>query len=164
MVYEYADEMFSLGWELLGALRGMPGRRTGRLHVGIPTYFPKLITYRLLQPVINLPHELQLVCHEADMGTLTAGLARHRFDVILTDTPVHSPQVRALNHSLGEWGVAVCGIPSLAAQFRGRFPKSLDGAPFLLPSPAAEMRRALDAWFDSCSYSGAWLRSSMTAR
>ena len=35
-VYEYADEMFAVGRELLGALRGMPSTRAMRLMVGMP--------------------------------------------------------------------------------------------------------------------------------
>lgn len=153
MVYEYADEMFSLGWELLGALRGIPGRRSGRLHVGIPTFLPKLITYRLLRPVLELPQEVQLICHEDDLDELIAGLSRHRFDAILTDTPIHTPSVRCFNHPLGECEIAICAVPSLAAQYRRNFPESLDRAPMLLPTAITEMRRALDRWFDGASFS-----------
>ncbi len=149
-VYEYADEMFLLGRELLGTLRGLPGKRSGRLHVGIPTFLPKLITYRLLEPVLHLPQPLQLVCHEAELGELVSGLSKHKYDVILTDTPVQAHAgVRAFNHSLGDCDIAICGMRSLAARYRSRFPESLDGAPFLLPTLATEVRRTLDRWFDA---------------
>jgi len=148
-VYDYADEIFSLGRELLGTLRGLPGKRSGRLHVGIPTFLPKLITYRLLEPVIHLRQEVQVVCHEDDMADLVAELARHRFDVILTDTPIQSAAgVRTFNHPLGKCDIAICGAPILAARYRARFPESLDGAPFLLPTGATYVRQSLDCWFD----------------
>ncbi|MCE9553541.1 MAG: LysR family transcriptional regulator [Planctomycetes bacterium] len=148
-VYDYADEMFSLGRELLGTLRGMPGKRSGRLHVGIPTFLPKVVTYRLLEPVLHLPNQVQLICHEDDMDDLIDGLARHRFDVILTDTPIHSASsVRAFNHPLGKCDIAVCGVPALAQRYRDRFPVSLDGAPFLLPTMVTQLRRSLERWFD----------------
>lgn len=149
MVFEYADEMFSLGRELLGTLRGQPGRNSGRLHVGLPTFLPKLITYRLLEPVLRMPQGVQLVCHEDDLGELVSGLGRHRFDAILTDTPVYSAgKVRTFSHPLGECDLMICGGPELAAKYRNRFPESLDGAPLLLPSALSDMRRALDRWFD----------------
>ncbi|MBX3411069.1 MAG: LysR family transcriptional regulator [Pirellulales bacterium] len=152
-VFDYADEMFSLGRELLSTMRGLPGKRSGRLHVGIPTHLPKIITYRLLDPTLRLPDKVQLICHEAELSELVNGLTRHRFDVILTDTPIHSStSVRCFSHPLGECDIAICGVPSMAAKYRGRFPESLDGAPFLLPTSATDLRRTLDRWFDSRSY------------
>lgn len=148
-VFDYADEMFSLGRELLGTLRGLPGKRTGRLHVGIPTFLPKSITYRLLRPILQLPQPIQLICHEAELCELVNGLARHKYDAILTDRPIYATAgARCFNHLLGESEVALCAAPALAAQYRGNFPDSLDGCPMLLPSTATEMRRILDRWFD----------------
>ncbi len=148
-VFDYADEMFSLGRELLGTLRGLPGKRTGRLHVGIPTFLPKLITHRLLKPVLQFHPETQLICHEAELNELVDGLARHKFDAILTDRPLHGAVgVRCFNHPLGESEIAICGTPMLTAQYQPDFPNSLNQCPFLIPSTATEMRRALDRWFD----------------
>lgn len=153
-VYDYADEMFSLGRELLGTLRGVPGKRAGRLHVGVPTFLPKLITYRLLAPVLAMSQPVQLICHEAELAELAMGLARHKFEAILTDTLMHSAAgVRCFNHPLGECGVSICGISELAARYRPGFPESLDDAPFLLPSSATDMRRSIDRWFDTVPYS-----------
>ncbi len=152
-VYEYADEMFSLGRELLGTLRGLPGKNSGRLHVGIPTYLPKLITYHLLEPVLRLPQDVQLICHEDDLSELVSGLARHRFDAILSDTPIYSTTAaRTFSHPLGECEIVICAAPALAAKYRGRFPHSLEKAPLLLPTPVSDMRRLLDRWFDSLPF------------
>lgn len=152
-VFDYADEMFSLGRELLGTLRGLPGKRSGRLHVGIPTYLPKLITHRLLEPVLQMPQQLQLICHEDDLNELVVGLTRHKFDAILTDTPVPPTiGVRTYNHPLGESDVAFCASPELAKKYREGFPHSLEGCPLLLPTVITDMRRVLDRWFDDQSF------------
>jgi LysR family transcriptional activator of nhaA len=152
-VYEYADEMFSLGRELLGTLRGLPGKNSGRLHVGVPTFLPKLITYRLLEPVLRLPQDIQLVCHHDDLNELVSGLVRHRFDAVLSDTPIYSAAAaRTFSHPLGECEVVLCGAPALATKYRARFPDSLDGAPLLLPTPVSDMRRSLDRWFDGLPF------------
>jgi LysR family transcriptional activator of nhaA len=42
--------------------------------------------------------------------------------------------------------VAVFGTPALAKQVRPRFPRSLTGAPLLLPGAASEARRLVDGW------------------
>jgi LysR family transcriptional activator of nhaA len=118
--------------------------------VGIPTFLPKLITHRLLEPVLHLAEPVQLVCHEHSLEELTAGLARHKYDVILSDTPIQAggSNVRCFSHPLGDCEIAVCGVRSMVTRYRARFPHSLDGAPFLLPTNATDMRRVLDRWFD----------------
>ena len=42
----YTDEIFSLGQELLGTLRGQPSGRPFRVRVGAPEALPKLIVHR----------------------------------------------------------------------------------------------------------------------
>jgi LysR family transcriptional activator of nhaA len=51
------------------------------------------------------------------------------------------------NHLLGQSRVAVFGAPKLTALYAKRFPRSLAGAPFLLPTPTTALRRSLDSWF-----------------
>ena len=151
-VFDYADEMFSLGREMLGTLRGLPGKRSGRLHVGVPTCLPKLITHRLLEPVLQMPQSIQLICHEAEIDELVTGLVRHKFDAILTDSPIPPTiGVRSYNHPLGECDIAFCATPALAEKYREDFPASLEGCPLLLPTALTDMRRHLDRWFDEHS-------------
>lgn len=54
--------------------------------------------------------------------------------------------IRAFNHLLGECGVTFLGSKKLAS-IRKSFPRSLDGAPFLLPLDNTALRRDLDGWF-----------------
>ncbi|NUQ65251.1 MAG: transcriptional activator NhaR [Pirellulales bacterium] len=149
-VFRYAEEIFSLGQELAESLQGKPRRSRPRLSVGIADVLPKLLAYRLLEPVLHLPEPVQLVCDERGLVDLLAELAQYRLDVVLSDSPL-SPtvSVRAYNHLLGECGVSILGSSSLARKFRRGFPQSLDEAPFLLPTPKSMLRRSLDQWFDS---------------
>jgi LysR family transcriptional activator of nhaA len=67
---------------------------------------------------------------------------------VLADTPAPpAVKVRAYSHLLGECGVSVFGSERLAAKYRRRFPSSLDGAPFLLPSGDSGLRLSLEEWF-----------------
>ncbi len=153
-VYEYADEMFGMGRELLAALRGMPGKRSCRLHVGLPVFLPKLVAQRLLAPVLQMAETVHLHCHVGDVGELVSGLARHTYDAILTDTPIPSTiGVRTYSHPLGECCLAILGTPEMAAERCDEFPDSLRDCPMLLPTVASAMRRSLDRWFDERPYS-----------
>ena len=78
-------------------------------------------------------------------------LAMHTVDVVLSDAPAGpGTSVRAFSHPLGEC-TTFFAAPELAKASRSRFPRSLDGVPFLLPGGNSAVRRALEEWFDSAA-------------
>jgi LysR family transcriptional activator of nhaA len=150
VVYGYADEIFSLGRELQDTLQGRSAARPLRLLVGIANTLPKEIAYRLLEPATRLPEPVQLVCEHGMPDVLLTRLAVNALDVVLADAPVSpTTKVRVFNHLLGECGVAIMGTPMLAATYRRGFPRSLEGAPFLLPPENTALRRSLEQWFEA---------------
>jgi LysR family transcriptional activator of nhaA len=149
VIYRYADEIFGLGRDLMDAAQGRARGRPLRLTAGVANVVPKLIAYRILEPALRLPGGVQLECMEDTPEQLLAELALHRLDLVLTDASVGpTVKVRAFNHLLGECGVSVLGRPDLARAHRRGFPKSLDGAPFLLPRENSGLRRPLEDWFE----------------
>jgi LysR family transcriptional activator of nhaA len=149
LVYRYAEEIFSLGQELQDVLKGRPAGSPIRLHVGIADVVPKLVAYRILEPAMSLPDPVHVVCVEGKPAELLSRLAIHELDLVVADSPIApDTKVRAYNHEIGSCGVTVFGAPSLASRHRKRFPESLDGAPFLMPTGTTVLRRALDGWFE----------------
>lgn len=152
VVFRFADEIFSLGRELVDTVKGRPTGRPARLLVGIADVVPKLVAKRLLEPALRLGDPVRLVCREDRPDRLLAELATHGLDVVVSDSPVPpAVRVRAFGHPLVESEVSFFARVSSAARFRRRFPASLDGAPVLLPSEGSALRRAIDAWFDRLS-------------
>ena len=148
LVFRYAEEIFTIGRELTDTLRGRPSNRPSRLVVGVADVVPKLITARLLEIALALPEPVQIACLEGKSEQLLADLAVHRFDLVITDAPLPPHlNVKAYNHPLGETPVNFFGTRALADRHRRRFPRSLDGAPMLLPTPNTQVRHALDKWF-----------------
>ena len=148
IAYRYADEIFSLGREFQDTIKGRPLVRPLRLIVGIADVVPKTIAYRLLEPALQLPEPVRLVCQEDKTERLLAELALHTFDLVLTDAPVWpSTNIRAFSHLLGECDVTFFGAATLARKYRRGFPRSLDGAPVILPTDNTALRRSLDQWF-----------------
>lgn len=148
-VFGYADEIFSLGRELVENVKGRPTGRPLRLVVGVAEVVPKLIAYHLLKPALRLSEPVRLVVREQSTAKLVAALAVQELDVVLADTPAASEmRVRAFNHLLGECGVTLFAAHKLATQYRRGFPRSLDGAPFLLPGQASTLHGGLEQWFD----------------
>ena len=150
VVFRYAEEIFSLGQELMGALKGRPAGRMARVTVGVTDVMPKLVAYQLIEPALKLKEPHRIICREGTNSELLAALAVHDIDVMLSDAPIDpAVNVRAFNHLLGESSVILFGVTGLAAKYRAGFPRSLDGAPFLLPTSNTTARRLLDQWFES---------------
>ncbi len=149
MVYGYADEIFTLGRELLETVAGRGAGRRPRLIVGIADAVPKLVAYRILEPARRLPEPVTIVCLEDKPERLLPELAAHQLDLVLADTPANPGLgVKAFSHLLGESGVTFFAPPAVAARLRRGFPRSLTGQPVLLPGETTALRRALDAWFE----------------
>lgn len=149
VVLGYADEIFTLGEELQEVLRFRPGGWPLQLRVGVADAVPKAIAYLLLEPAMELPESLRIVCREGKLTSLLADLAIHRLDIVIADSPMPANiDVRGYNHLLGECGVAFFATDELAKQSTHEFPKSLDGAPFLMPGEDAAVRPRLLRWFE----------------
>ena len=148
-VYRYADEIFGLGRQLLDAVHGRGDAHALQLTVGVADVMPKAVAYRILAPALSLPQQVRIVCREDKPDRLLAELAVQNLDVVLLDTPMPpTVRARAFSHLLGECGVTFFGAKPLALAHRKNFPKSLSGAPVLLPTDNTALRRSLDEWFE----------------
>ena len=145
----YADEIFTLGDELVDMLREAPAQRTLVFKVGIADVVTKSVAYRLVEPALRIDEPVRLVCREGPLDSLLAELAVHRLDMVIADRAMPaSMSVRGYNHFLGESSMSVFAAPSLAATLTGDFPACLHNAPFLLPGVDVAIRPRLMQWFD----------------
>jgi LysR family transcriptional regulator, transcriptional activator of nhaA len=150
VVFRYADEIFSLGREMMGTLKGQPQGRLARLTVGITDVMPKLVAYQLIEPALRFIDSHRIICREGTNKELLSALAVHDIDVVLTDSQIDPAiNVKAFCHLLGECDMTLFGTVKLAGACRGKFPQCLDGAPFLLPTNNTAVRRSLDQWFET---------------
>jgi LysR family transcriptional activator of nhaA len=144
----YAEPIFVAGKQLADHLAGRAAEELPKLVVGVPDTMPKLVSFRLIEPALRMIEPVRIVCYEGKLDELLSGLAVHRFDVILSSTPVgEASRVRAYNHLLGDCGLSFFGATSLARKLQKGFPASLNGAPMIMPTENTELRRAMDHWF-----------------
>ena len=126
-----------------------PGSRALRLNVGMTDALSKLIAFEILKPAFQFRASDHVICRQAEIGPLVNQLQAHRLDIVLADEPASSSlKAKIFNHRLGRSGVTFCAVPALATKLRRNFPRSLHGAPALLPSENMGMRIALETWFD----------------
>lgn len=144
----YADEIFSLGTELRGAMRQTdPGSRVLEFRVGVADSVAKSVAYRLLEPAMTLPEPVRLVGVEGKFPDLLAKLALHRLDLVIADEPLNKRlSVKAFNHALGSTAMSFFCTPALRRSLKGRFPQCLHDAPMLIQGAASSVRQQLDGW------------------
>jgi LysR family transcriptional regulator, transcriptional activator of nhaA len=149
-VLQYAEEIFSLGRELLTAVRQEPGQRPLRLHVGVADSVPKIVARQQLTPVFKLGRSVRVIAREGSLEELITQLAGHKLDVVLADEPSTSAlRVKTFNQRVSTSDVVICAAPLLAKRLAKDFPRSLDGAPAILPVAEMSLRRQLEHWFES---------------
>jgi LysR family transcriptional activator of nhaA len=150
IAFNYANEIFSLAQEMTDALEHQPAGRPIKLSVGVLDAIPKPVVRRLLQPALDLPQPVRLICREDKADRLLADLVARRTDVVLSDAPIgNAAHVEGFNHLLGESDVSFFAGRELAAELKRGFPKSLSRAPVLLPTDHTQLRRSLNQWFDA---------------
>lgn len=151
LVYGYADEIFSTAQSLRDAMRTRSeAARALKVVVGITDAVPTLLSRLVLEPGMALDQRVRMVCRLDKTERLLADLSIGALDVVVADAPLpSSARVKAYNHLLGECAVAAFGTDQLRARYQRGFPRSLDGAPVLVPTENVALRFALEQWFTS---------------
>lgn len=150
IAFQYAEEIFGIGRELMDTLRGRPTGKPQRLTVGVADSLPKLVAHNLIRPALD--STVRLVVRQGQHERLLSDLASGGVDVVLSDAPVSPPtRVKAFNHNLGECGMSFVASTKFSRTLKGSFPECLDGAAFIAPGDSTGSRRAIDAWLDANS-------------
>lgn len=149
-ILSYAEEIFSIGDELLDVLHDQKTKKSLPFRVGIADSVTKSVAYRLVEPALKQGEPVRLVCREGRLASLLAELAIHRLDMVIADRPMPANlNVRGYSHLLGESGLTVFATPGLMKQLKGNFPAVLNNTAFLLPGEDAAIRPKLIQWFEA---------------
>jgi len=150
VVYDYADEIFSIGAELANVVRGHQTHGPAVLSVGTVNSLPKLIAERVIAPALTSGDPVRVRCHEASLEKLLGELAVHRLDLVVSDQPMPGGlSLKAYNHFLGESGLSFFASRGRTRRYGEGFPESLHDTPMLLLSQQSALRRRLDDWFET---------------
>jgi LysR family transcriptional activator of nhaA len=107
----------------------------------------KSVACRLLEPALNLPDRVRMICSEGKFADHLADLALHRLDLVIADEPLSKRvSVKAFNHALGSSTMSFYCAPSLRPRLRGPFPQCLNDVPMLVHGSASPVRLQFEAW------------------
>lgn len=155
LAMQYADEIFTLGGELEGALRG--GREAAPaplLRIGIADSVPKAVAWRVVEPALRSASPPRLQCAEGKLPALLGELGLRRLEFVVSDVPMPGHLgIKGFTHLLGHSRVGFFAAPALLRrhgltlrQARKRFPAVLGTLPLLMPGTDCALRPRLEAW------------------
>ena len=145
---DYAESIFALGTELGRVMAGRAEPRRLALRVGVADGVPKLLTARVLAPLLERHNDrIELDCVEGTVNGLLGQLAAHQLDAVLADQSLPPHLARSMRaRLLLKSGLSFMAAPSVRKAMRGKFPACLDGAPLIARSADSPMTIAIDAW------------------
>jgi LysR family transcriptional activator of nhaA len=139
-VARVADEIFALSQEVLAVTRGQRLRTTPS-RIGVVTSVPRFVSGQLLRPLLARGRRLSLVHGTA--AEMLGQLASGAVEAVLSDDS-NTGEVKATSTLVATSELSLFCAPSLQATLVGAFPRSLDGAPFMLPMPGSTKRNVVD--------------------
>jgi LysR family transcriptional activator of nhaA len=148
-VYGYAEQIFRLGNEMVDAVNGRPAAKPIQLRAGVDRTMSNLIAVRILKPALRVGGHASIVVREDTLERLVVQLALGALDLVLSNSPALPSRIKVHAHVLGECPLSFFAHASQAAALKRRFPRSLDGAPLLLPCVDSKLRQAIDRWLEA---------------
>lgn len=146
----HAEEMFRISDDLVRSVGEGAGASRDVLTVGVSDAIPKIIARSILEPLRRMADPPLLVCREWRTDQMLAELSMHRLGLVIADAPIAGgPGKRTVSHSMGQSQISLYATPALAKKYSEGFPKSLDGAPLLLPADNTVLRPLLQDWISA---------------
>lgn len=147
VAFQYASEIFRMGSEMVEAIqdRAPRGEKT-HLQIGALDSVSKHITLRLTEAAYAIgPCTVSILEGKGD--ELLRELRAHRIDLLLSNFPPALDESGKLTvRSIGRIPISVYGAPKYKALIK-KFPESLSGQSFVLPTYHSKLRHDLDHFF-----------------
>lgn len=145
----YAQEIFSLGDELIHSLKNHSTDFAFRFSIGVTDVIAKVFSFNFLRSIYEMDDSIKLVCKETSLDVLLGELATNKLDAILSDTPLPSSSpLKAYSHIIGKCGFSFFANEALAQQLTEQFPYSLTNIPFITAGEGSNQRLSVLSWFE----------------
>lgn len=141
----YAEQIFHLGDEMLANLNERLQNNKVQVEVGALDSVPK----SLLQKLILQAYKVQpcaVAVLEGRGEELLKQLQGYQIDLLLSNYPPPVEAAGIHSRSVGKSPVIVCASPDFIP-LRKKYPNSLEGQPFIFPTPHSRLRRDLETYF-----------------
>ncbi|GDX61623.1 LysR family transcriptional regulator [Nitrosomonadaceae bacterium] len=152
LVFNYAEDIFSLGQQLTHALTGQKTERTKRITIGVLKSIDELIISKIIAPMCNEKTNIKLITIDEKKELISSNMLINGFDFILSDIqPNISDRNKIYSTTLGISGLSIYATEELTRKYSEHTPWSLRTAPFILPSFNTHTRRLINNWLEEKS-------------
>jgi LysR family transcriptional activator of nhaA len=149
-VLSYADEIFSKGEELESLLKLGIGTEVTHLRIGMLSTMSRNFIEEFVGPLLTR-QGVRFSLHARGLDNLLDGLAKHQFDLALSNINVQGSEEQVWQSQLlARQPVAIVGPPSLKP--RSSFPEGYDGMRWVLPTAQTQIRIAFDGFCTRWQY------------
>ena len=149
VAYEYAEEIFASGHELLDMLLEKREHRVRTFTIGITDAVPKVLAFDLIHGTSKKFDSTRFIYKEGEFDTLCADLAINKLDLIIADRNlIPGSNIKAYGYLLRESGLSFFASHQQADALREAFPQSLQHAGMLMSGEKSSMKYNLLAWFE----------------
>lgn len=145
IAFEYADQLFRLGSEMVEVLQDRLQNNRVHVQIGALDSVPKPV----IMDVVIQAHKhgnCTVSVLEGAGGDLLRELSAHQLDLLLSNYPPNVDFQSVYARSVAKLEVVVCAAPEFK-HLKKNFPHSLDGQPFIFPTIHSKLRRDLDHYF-----------------
>ncbi|NVK38062.1 MAG: LysR family transcriptional regulator [Gammaproteobacteria bacterium] len=147
-VLAYAQDIFTKGEELESLIMRGVEPEFQHVRIGMLSTMSRNFIEGFIQPMlIDKQHKVRFSLHSMGMSSLLNGLAKHEFDLILTNTQIGTDENDGtpwLSQLIARQPLAIVGPKSL--KIKTPFPKNYDEFRWVLPGEKSEIRRSFDGF------------------
>lgn len=139
-VFDYANEIFSLGNELRDSLSDFEGSLKVSIRIGVMDSIPKKLSRDMFE-LISREHGARIVITEESLPSLCNRLETHEIDLILANDkpPTEGKKSRFHAKLVGELQVVFVATPELM-DLKKDLPRSLNNQPMIMPGEHSPLR------------------------
>lgn len=145
-ILDYANQIFRLGDELEEVIKDQTFAKRLNLQIGVLDSIPKKLI-QLLVEAARENHDCFITVLEGEGDHLFRELLAHRIDLVISNYPPSIGDTRQFfSRLLASSPISIFG----AFKFKGlkqKFPQSLIGQPFILPTLHSKLRHDLEHFF-----------------
>jgi len=145
LAYEYAEQVFQLGGEMVAALQDRLQNNRVHVQIGALDSVPKNVILKVILQAYKHGN-CNVSVLEGAGGDLLRELGAHQIDLLLSNYPANVDFKAVYAKSIARLDVVVCGSAKFKHLRKG-FPHSLEGQPFIFPTVHSKLRRDLDHFF-----------------
>ncbi|MEK2690105.1 LysR family transcriptional regulator [Bdellovibrio sp. GT3] len=145
IAFEYAQQVFNLGAEMVEVLQDRLQNNRVHVQIGALDSVPKDITHKVIMQAYKAGN-CNVSVVEGAGDQLLRELENHHVDLLLSNYIPSVDFQSVYSKSIAKLPVVVCASEKFK-HLKKNFPQSLEGQPFVVPTVHSRLRREIDHYF-----------------